>query len=245
MTLIDFEGNLKKIDPARIIREEARSAFDDFFLVLAYIYNDLKGLTFFQIQMTEKYRVPRPGEITYHAGEYGGFNLQLYRIVIATIHEFFEFLKKNKGILSTGKFYLIKNKLSPQSQKIWSEIVDIALGKIPESSNFTNVLLRIRNNIAFHYFDANKNLRKGFIDRFFKKERTELNGNQYAYYAFGKEMAHTRFFYADAAAQEFIFNVSQDTADTNFQDVIGPVIHNMNETLFSLLKEYIQSCHVE
>ncbi len=241
MDRVDFKGKLKKISPEFLIKQKKNDVVDNFFLVLAYIYNDLKGLTFFHIQISEKYRAPLPGEITYHSGEYGGYSLQLYRIVISTIHEFFAFLKENKKIFSIPKFYLIKNKLHPSVKKEWDDMVSIALGESLTSNDFTKTLLLIRNNVGFHYYDSAKNLSKGFVSRFFDKEKSELNGNLFAYYSLGVGMEDTRFFYADAAVQEYLFTIFHNTSN---QERIIAVVHNMNNAISLLLKQYIQDKHL-
>ncbi len=214
--------------------------------MLATIYNDLKGFAFFNTQLGDNYRQPLKDELTYHSGEYNGYNLQLYKLFIATLHEFFKFLEVNKNIFNNPKFFLIFKKISNPRQKDWKELVEIASGRAPSSPAFKKILNRTRNNIAFHYYESDKILREGFIKRFLKSENDVSNNGQFSYYAIGESLAKTRFFYADAATQEFLQSITEvqyPSAIEEYGKKAAEIINQMNDTIYSLLKEYIVSLH--
>lgn len=239
-----FEGELKKIDPSKLVNGTKPSGVDVFFLVLASIYNDFKGLAFFHILISDRYAKPESDETTYHAGEYGGYFLQLYKSFLAMIHELLKFLQENERIiLSTGKFSLVLNELPSERSKEWKEIVGIALGTVSASMPFTKFVERVRNNVAFHYYESDKNLKRGFISHFYQKEKKPENKNEFAYYAIGKDLKHTRFFYADAALQDYLFEATQEKFPDDPSElyrILSSFIPNMNSTLFSLLRAYIK-----
>lgn len=237
-----FEGNLSKIKPELLIKENTKDGLSDFFLVLSEIYNDFKGLVYFHVLISDLYEEPASDEITYHAGEYGGLKLQIYKMMSATIHEFFEFLKENTNVTDTTEFKMLTQKMSSSKQNQWKEIVAIATEKSTEGSEFSKILTKIRHNAAYHYYDSAKSLRKGFITRFHKREKTQKNKNEFAYYSLGTDMQHTRFFYADAAVQEYLFEISADGTDTTKHQLkFSEIIESMNDTLTALLTAYLKN----
>lgn len=244
MSLKEFQGNLKKIVAQRLIKENSDDDVADFFLVLAIIFNDLKGLVHFDQLILQIYRKPELTEVSAHTGEYGGLRIQLYKLLVATINEFFEFVKEHQGILNTGEFGLILKALPRERREQWEGIVDIATGKTPTASSFTKTLLQARNNVAFHYYQSAKNLRKGFVGKFFKKEKNDTNKNKFAYYSIGENMEQTRFYYADAATEEYLAinsGIKELPTKEEYEKQIRTIIHDMNVTIALLLKEYLRA----
>src|SRR5574343_423836 len=104
----EFEGDLKKIDPRRIIDpKKSNNDIDNFFLVLGLVFNDLKGIVLFERMLLEKFRKPEFVEVSIQCGEYNGFSLQISKVFGGIINEFFKFLSKNKKILLKGEFQQI------------------------------------------------------------------------------------------------------------------------------------------
>src|SRR3990167_2660843 len=97
----EFKGELKHIEPYRLIKEDKDDPFARFFLVLAVVFNDLKGLNLFSKLINDTYKKEEPGEVSVHVGELGGIFTQINKLFIGNIREFFEFLKENEKILLT------------------------------------------------------------------------------------------------------------------------------------------------
>jgi hypothetical protein len=95
----EFKGKLEKISPNLLIDENDRDQFHNFFLILGMIFNDLKGLIFLQHTVVEDYRKPADDETSVHLGEYAGLITQANKFLIATIAEFYIFIKKTKKFL--------------------------------------------------------------------------------------------------------------------------------------------------
>ena len=238
----EFKGGLRHIEPSRLIREDTNDLLARFFLVLAVIYNDIKGLTLFEKLVVGTYRKVEPKEVSVHAGEYGGVLTQISKLFISNIREFFVFLKENEKILLTLEFKEVLEKTNKNIQNSWKNITDIALDRSPESSDFTKHLILIRNNVAFHYYQSGKGLKKSFCDYFYKKEK--ISKNYLAYYSIGETMEDTRFFYADAAVQEYmglIANNKLEGFDIKYKKEISEIISNMNFTISRLLKAYLKN----
>ncbi len=235
------EGELRHIEPDRLIKEDTDSDLDNFFLVLAVIFNDLKGIVLFEKLVTDNYRKVPFEEISVHAGNYGGVFTQTYKILVANIQEFLKFLNEKKDILNTSEFKNILGKTNKDIQARWEDIVNVAFNKTVQNSEFTNYLVRVRNNVAFHYYQSDKNLKKAFCNIFHKKEKNIRNS--LAYYSIGENMESTRFFYADATIEEYLRSgVSDvDNFDMKYKEKVSKMIFDMNFAISRLLKEYLRN----
>lgn len=238
----DFkDGELKHIEPSRLIKEDSNNPLDNFFLVLAVIFNDLKGIVLFEKLVEDIYRKPEAEELSAHAGEYGGIFVQAYKIYVGNIKEFLKFLEENEDILSTTEFKDLLSKTSKDTQNKWKDIMDIAFNKTPQSSDFSNYLEKIRNNVSFHYYQSDKNLKKAFCNLFNKKEKNTKNN--LAYYSIDESMESTRFFYADASVEEYLRsgNTDVESFDMEYKEKLSKMIMDMNFAILRLLKVYLKN----
>jgi len=239
----EFKGaELRHIEPYRLLKEGLNDHLDNFFLVLAVIYNDLKGIILFEKLITDGYRLPPIDEVSVHAGEYGGIFTQTRKILSGNIREFLGFLKENKSELSTTEFKSLLFKTSKDTQARWKDIIDVAFDKTTKDSEFTNYLIQIRNNVSFHYHQSDKALKNAFCNYFNIKEK--IPRNEMAYYMIGENMEDTRFFYADAAVGEYLrstTNDKQEGFDVKYKKEMDKMIFDMNFAIFKLLKVYLKN----
>ena len=124
----------------------------------------------------------------------------------------------------------------------WKAITDVAFDRSPESSDFTKHLILIRNNVAFHYNQSGKELKKSFRNFFYKKEK--IGKNDLAYYSIGETIYDTRFFYADGAVQEYLRSANGnqlDGFDIKYKKEISKLIYDMSFTISRLLKAYLKN----
>lgn len=244
----EFGGNLDQIEPSLLMKKGTKDEVADFFLVLATIFNDVKGLMFFSVEVNRNYRSPAYGEVSCHSGEYSGIRMQLNKLFLATVYEFFFFLRENQGIFGNPQFVFALSKLGSNNRRRWKELVEVALDKGESNSDFRRTLNRVRSNVAFHYYESDKILRKGFVDRFEKTPKSHAYGNDFAYFSIAESMKDTRFYYADAAVQEFIKDQSKTDAIKEHADYYGAfseVLESMNQTISALLGEYLNSRRFE
>jgi hypothetical protein len=239
-----FEGQVDKIDPKLLIdTNRQQKDLDAFFLVLAVIYNDLKGLIFFQVLLKEVYEIPDQTQPSYHLGEYGGLFVQLHKINISLINEFFAFLQKNEEVIGSTEFMLILNGINTKVKEEWRDIVHVAFEKQGTMSDFAKALVKIRHNVGFHYNQNLKNLEKAFLSRFSRKSDFL---SKFAFYAQGSTMEDTRYFYADAAVGEYLtmvvkeINNSNMTLESFLKNELGPITRKMNSVLTALINEYLR-----
>lgn len=238
-----FKGELKHIEPYRLIKKDKNDSVANFFLVLAVVYNDLKGIVLFEKLILDIYEQPLPTDISSHAGEHGGIFTQTRKIFISCLREFFTFLEENKEVLSSTEFKDILNKTNKDIQNRWNNIIDIAFNnESKNTSDFNKYLIQVRNNVTFHYNQSGKELRKAFCNFFYKREKIEHN--KLAYYSIGENMETTRFFYADAVVQEYLRSTTNDNVkgfDPKYKTELSAIINDMNLTILRLLKAYLKS----
>src|SRR3990167_7328114 len=143
----EFPGNLEDISPRHLIDENNKNDIQSFFLILGLIFNDLKGLIFFQKFIEDNYRKPEINEVSAHAGEYGGLIAHADRLLIATVGEFFKFIEENISVLNSVPFLLLlKKSNNPDYKNTWNDLVKL-------SNGFTvlSKIARVRSNVTFHY----------------------------------------------------------------------------------------------
>ena len=224
-----FKGRLRSKKPNSLIKKDEKNDLDDFFLTLALIYNDMKGLTSFQVILNEHFEAPS-SKIDPHNGEFGGLNIHIIRLFSGLVEEFLNFLYKNPTIESRDFLNLLN--------KIWENLIDIAHMKKVQNNPTNYALMMIRGNITYHYRDAGKNLRRGFINRFHNKKRDKSLKNDAAYYSLENSLESTRFYYADAAAEEYMVSISDGWPE--YMNDINAMVETMNHALYWLMKIYLK-----
>lgn len=247
----DAEFNLKKIDPSRL-SSDATTRLDDFFLVLAVVYNDLKTLIHIQRDYLHDHPKPVGEEESGYLGDYNGTTTYFQKTLSAFLYEFFEFIKEYKDLDSNPQFLSILHKLDPIVLGRWDSISKAALEKVDKSdtASLGYRLCRIRDNVAYHYYGSIKVLKPAF-KRFFVDKSNPLA--KFAYYSLGQTMENTRFFYADAAVQNFLMEIANQEQNKEihktirkFQDYIKEteeIVGEMNQVLYHLLRKYIELKH--
>ncbi|MEK7066159.1 MAG: hypothetical protein AAB965_01135, partial [Patescibacteria group bacterium] len=173
--------------------------------------------------------------------------VQVKKLKASFIHEFFVFLKENHNIVECAEFIEILERLPVGEKAIWCEIVSVALGRSEKLSDFSDTLSRIRDNIGFHYYQSGKVLKKSFNSRFFGEERVNQKSRT-AYYSVGNTLGETRFYFADAAVEEYLFlqagkPVSKSSLENDlikkYEIKVRDTIEVMNRILMLLLKNFL------
>ncbi len=227
----EFPSTLKDISPRLLIDDSKKKDIQSFFLILGLIFNDLKGLIFFQKLVEDHYRKPDINEVTAHAGEYNGLIAQADKLLIATVGEFFKFIEENRSVLGSFSFQLLLKKLDPVYRNKWNDLVSLS-----NNSSILSKIARIRSNVTFHYDNSMEEMRKGFINGFFLK-RKDMIQHKHAYYSLGGTMETTRMYYSDAAAEDYIHSL----LDHIDRSQIRLAINDMNHTIQALLRVYLEN----
>lgn len=230
MSKKEFFGKLSNISPMHIIDLDNKKDIQSFFLILGLIFNDIKGLIFFQKIIEDNYRKPDVNEVSAHSGEYNGLVVQAERLLIAATAEFISFLDKNKAVVNSINFQVILKGLNSENRKSWDNLV-----KFGSQSTTLTKIARVRSNIAFHYDHSMEELRRGFIDSFFNK-RGDLIQHRHAYYSLGDDVETTRIHFSDAAAEDYVHSLIA-IEDKN---EIRKAIIDMNQSVHALLCLYLE-----
>ncbi len=239
-----FKGELKHIYPELLVSKEKDNKIENFFITLGLVFNDLKGFLLFINLLEENYEKPDKDEPTIHTGNYGGVLVQTNRLIVSTIHEFFNFLEKNQDILSEGEFKEILNKLPKEDKNIWNGLFAAARGDLSNVTDFLKSILKIRHNIGFHYYQSGKILRDGYKSFFNRKER---GVNRFAYYSIGDAVKTTRFFFSDAAAEEVMQLVAgkeeggeENELSEKYKKQLEDTINVLFPVIVSIFNKYLQ-----
>ena len=101
------------------------------------------------------------------------------------------------------------------------------------------MLLRIRNSAAFHY-DA-KTLRAGFKKQFLDDARVQpTEANRAPQFSVGPDMDGTRFYYADAAAQQAISTIGLLFGAPETDRAVIELAAGFNEAVAPLIAAFIR-----
>ncbi len=235
----EFKGKIDSIAPEKLIKKDESDDFDNFFLALGLIYNDLKDLIFFIDLIQKNYRNPTPDgneSPNAHLGEWGGIQIHLNRLVISLISEFLTFIDKNQNITKNIKFQLLIKNLPSDIKNECLKLFNI---DTKNSKDFLSKIYQVRSNVTYHYDHSLKNLRKGFIQKFFNSEKDIYNKK--SFYSLGNSMETTRFYYCDAAAEEYMKIIMNVKNNDNSFPKIRELISEMNEIIKFMMDLYIKN----
>ena len=176
-----------------------RNRVDQLFLALALVFNDLKGMSWFHLQLAQ-----RPAEdaeaISGYNGQRTGMLIQSIRMIAGIIHELLELLRKFEDTLKDSEVRRVLGTVDVVARKQWRELVALANGKEGKSSELAKALMRVRH-VTFHYYNPAA-LAVGYEDHFLSGRADPASAA--AYFSDGETMERTRFYYADAAAHRML-----------------------------------------
>jgi len=231
---IDDLADLESFDK-RAFEADADVSQDvcNFVLTLALIFNDLKDLIYAHVSLnTQK---PRGSfRISRLWGAYNGINMHLLRLMLGLFHEFIEFLKRSDKVLIDPFLQSVLKLLSKENRELWQTLVNIALDKqtITAENRFA---FFVRNKLVFHYDP--KEIFWGYNAFFSSNEQ----GAERAFVSRGMNMAKTRHFFADGAAQGYFIKNVQGKEDA--EALILKTVKNLGE--ISLTITEIVNCFIQ
>jgi hypothetical protein len=164
-------------------------------------------------------------------GEFNGLTQHLFRIHLATLHELLNLVKKNANLFDDPALASIVKKLHSKAKAAWISVVGVATGKNAQASDLTKFLILARNKVAFHY--DRKEIGSGFRTAFIGTERR-------SYVSPGDTLATSRFFFADAAAEDYMRKKADDLGVPNTFvaaiDLITQVNFAVHQIVFTFIK---------
>lgn len=223
------------VDPRALVQHDS-DQLGKVFLAFALAFNDMKGMVLFEQYLIAMGR-PATTDWSAHAGQWRGAMSQMHRWLAGVLHEVIVVIQKNESLVKGAEFERLVGMLSSKSRAEWVALRDAALNTSGDTAQLLN---RIRNNASFHY--GPKDLGEGFKKQFvIDANATPGPANQTAQYCYGPDMDGTRFFYADAAAQQrmMMLGLQFGAPETDHELVLQA--DRVNTALVPLIRAFIFS----
>jgi len=201
----------------------------DLILAFAVAYNDLKDLTLVKSLLDEQ----RPEDLETETTELGQFNgvvNSVIRLQAGTLNELISLIEKNNDAINHDSFQRLLVTLSKDARNCWDELVLVA-NKRRTIKQFGKALLLVRHKIAFHY-DANI-ISAGYRECFesHESERVPLISR-------GNTMHQTRFYFADAATQNYIQSMDEKCSSIDELNGNAEILYQVNLALYELVTKF-------
>jgi hypothetical protein len=209
----------------------------NFILSLALIWNDLKNLLslfeFMNEQLPNDTKVDKPEEMPIEPiwGEISGYKIFFEKHIVSIIHELFTLIRNSNDVVNSTTFRAILKKIKKANKEPWVTITNISFGKDDSSTDFGKALLMVRHKISNH-FD------KGEIFKGYKRKFIDKKGIPYVSRC--EHMASTRFYFADAAAQEYYRRYQEKMTIEQFYQLLNSIKNGINFSLQNIILTFIQ-----
>lgn len=239
-----IEESLKNLSNLESFNKEAFLADDkysqelcNFVLALSLIWNDIKNLLLYYeyLKSLEPIDISKVEDLkqleTPFWGELSGIKSYLEKTLIAIIHELFKLIKNSSDVLESKAYKSILKQLHPNCRHAWEIIVIYALGGVKDKESLGKALLMVRHKIANHY-DKDE-LFKGYKRKFFLQENIP-------YISRGNSKMKRRFYFADAAAQEYQRFHAEKVEIDKFYDFVNLIKNSVNLSIQNIVETFIQ-----
>ncbi len=223
------------VDPRTLVHHDS-DQLGKVFLAFALAFNDMKGMLLFEQYLIAMGR-PAKTDWSANAGQWRGAMTQIHRWLAGVLHEVMVVIKKNEAVVLGTEFRQLLATLGSENRRAWD---DFFLAARDTSGNTAQLLNRIRNNASFHY--GPKDLGEGFKKHFvIDAKDTPGPANQTAQYCYGPDMDGTRFFYADAAAQQKMMMLGLQFGAPEADRELVLLADRVNNALVPLIHAFIFS----
>jgi len=203
----------------------------DLVLSLAQAFDDFRDV-FFARELVSEVPSPPNGVRTVSLGLRNGLQNVLIRVQTGFIHELLNLIRDSGPTISDPAFQRVLRQLSKEGKLAWKAIYDVGTNK-PSNDRIAQALLFIRNKVAFHY-DA-KQLGRGYKSAFF-----ELGIHGDPLISRGSKMYQTRFYFADASSEAYIFSQAKEDRIREFLVGEGELLYSINQALYEVVTRFIQ-----
>lgn len=225
-------GRIEKFDPRVFAsNEEWPAAVCNFIVSLAVASNDLHDIIMAKVLLKEERDKHEQESDTRYRALSGGVTITLLRVQVGVIHELLNLVAANSSVLRSGPFKRVYRKLSSDSRESWDRICEAALTK-SQPGSVSQALLLCRNKVGFHY--DSKQIGRGYRRRFL----SDSSGSD-PLLSRGGYMAARRFYFADAAVEQYISDLADNS---NIEDAFlgrGQLIEDINRALYELVTCFV------
>ena len=157
----------------------------------------------------------------------------LSRLMISAVHELFILIQDHQDVLNHDFLLKVVKQLHPTSRKSWESLTAAASGATPKD-DFGHMLLRIRNQMVFHYDP--KGIFAGLKRQFLIPTRLQDR----AFISRGLSMGASRFYFADAAVEGYFQEIVGKGEIGQLSMKVRDVVDSLNSTLLGLVDRFIQ-----
>lgn len=141
----------KRAVAANALIKDKNDLIGRFFLGMSLAFNDLKGLVMFEQYLKAMGR-PTVADFSPHFGQWHGVNVQIQRWIVGVLHEIMNVIdaKQYRSVVDGLELKQLVASIEERNRKAWNTLVAVA--RAPSNRpGMAAVLLRIRNDAAFHY----------------------------------------------------------------------------------------------
>jgi hypothetical protein len=233
LALPDFElAELQGFDPHAL---KADTDLGGFILLLAAIFNDLKGAAYC-IELVRAAFTKVEGRLSW-TGQVSGMSGQVTRVLAGILVELMQEIGRRAALIDSTEFKALVEDMPLASRRAWQDVRLVALkqeGK-PQGDTDLVLLVKIRGALAFHYEE--RALRRGY-ERGFASEAHREHRDK-AVVSDGDSMEGTRFYFADLAMEEGLRHVTGLDLPA-LQTRVSGVAQSVNNALKHIVMTYIK-----
>ena len=209
----------------------------NFILALSLILNDTKNIMLFYEHLKslkpkdKEFYDPKDMPVMPIWGEISGIEIYLEKSLIAVIHELFFLIKNSKDVVESNCFKTVFKKMHKDCRESWKSIISYAFDEADPKTPLGKALLMVRHKIANHY--DKEEIFKGYKKKFLMK-------SDIPYISRGNSMCEKRFYFADAAAQEYYRSKQENVTYEEFYKNIDLINNCINLAIQNLVETFIQ-----
>ena len=201
----------------------------DFVLSLALAFNDLRDLMNAQRLIRELRPTVRSQSPAW--GEYAGLHAHWLRLLSGVLNELAEIIKDNEAAIGNSLFQKVLKQVAKTYREAWHSTVTAATSTSPQGDRFGRLIFFARNKVAFHY--DQKAITKGYRQFFLERARGVPCISR------GQAMKGTRFYFADAAAEEYLMHAAEAKDADEFFDAGWRVLPDIGHSLREIVMGFI------
>ncbi len=201
----------------------------NFILALSLIWNDTKNIMLFYEYL--KSLEPKDMPVIPIRSQISGIKIYFEKSLIAVIHELFSLIKNSKDVVESNCFKTVFKKMHKDCRESWKSIISYAFDEADPKTPLGKALLMVRHKIANHY--DKEEIFKGYKKKFLMK-------SDIPYISRGNSMCEKRFYFADAAAQEYYRSKQENVTYEEFYKNIDLINNCINLAIQNLVETFIQ-----
>lgn len=225
-------ASLETFDP-EAFRGDAKYPQDlcDFVLALGLAYNDFRDLVVAQGLLNAA--LPKDTTTpTAELGELGGLHAHLNRLTAALLHELTKLIERSDKVLRHSAFEELVKQLPRKAREAWYAVVN-ATQQDSATDPLSRLVLFARHKVAYHYDaeEIGRGYRRAFVD-----DRTRT-----PFVSRGDNMAKSRFYFADAAADTYLRTSADKQVVEDFFSGKLDLFDEINHALRELVWRFINA----